>query len=93
MLSSFDHNVYALNATNGAKLWNYAMGNFAEDWSSPAVINGVVYIGSEDENIYALNVTNGDKLWSENLVGTIDSSPRSPMAWFTLALLMITFML
>ena len=44
-VSSFDHNVYALNATNGAKLWNYAMGNFAEDWSSPAVINGVVYIG------------------------------------------------
>src|SRR5215471_1523390 len=32
--------------------------------SSPAVANGVVYIGSGDHNIYALNASTGAKLWS-----------------------------
>ena len=29
--------------------------------SSPAVVNGVVYIGSDDDNVYALNAANGAK--------------------------------
>ena len=32
--------------------------------SSPAVANGVVYIGSGDGNVYALNASTGAKLWS-----------------------------
>jgi outer membrane protein assembly factor BamB len=32
--------------------------------SSPAVANGVVYIGSYDYYIYALNAATGAKLWS-----------------------------
>ena len=54
--------VYAFNAVNGAKLWNFTTGGGI--FSSPAVVNGVVYIGSEDDNVYALNATNGDELWS-----------------------------
>ena len=54
--------VYALNARTGAKLWNYRTG--AAVVSSPAVANGVVYIGSEDFNVYALNARTGAKLWS-----------------------------
>ena len=42
-----DDNVYALNASTGAKLWSYA--TEAVD-SSPAVANGVVYFGSDDDN-------------------------------------------
>ena len=49
-----DHNVYALNASTGAKLWSYATGNYCV-LSSPAVANGVVYVGSWDNNVYALN--------------------------------------
>ena len=33
-------------------------------YSSPAVVGGVVYIGSDDGNVYALNAANGAKLWS-----------------------------
>ena len=45
------------------KLWNYPAG--AAVISSPAVANGVVYIGSRDNsNVYALNAKTGTKLWS-----------------------------
>ena len=52
-VGSSDYNVYALNASTGAKLWSYATGNGVD--SSPAVVNGVVYVGSEDGNLYALD--------------------------------------
>ena len=41
------------------QLWNYTTG--ARFDSSPAVVNGVVYIGSDDDNVYALNAANGTK--------------------------------
>jgi outer membrane protein assembly factor BamB len=40
-----------LNAGSGAVLWNQYMG--ADIWSSPAVANGRVYVGSYDQYIYA----------------------------------------
>jgi outer membrane protein assembly factor BamB len=61
-IGSYDHNVYALNASTGAKLWSYTTGQFVD--ASPAVANGVVYIASEDGNMYALNASTGAKLWS-----------------------------
>jgi len=32
--------------------------------SSPAVVGGVVYVGSDDKNVYALDAANGAKIWS-----------------------------
>jgi hypothetical protein len=60
-----DGNVYALNATTGAKLWSYATGG-AGVISSPAVANGMVYIGEDDADghVDALNATTGVKVWS-----------------------------
>jgi outer membrane protein assembly factor BamB len=72
-IGSFDHNVYALNASTGAKLWSFATGNNVD--SSPAVVNGVVYVGSGDYNVYALNATTGAKLWSYTTGGGVASSP------------------
>ncbi|MFZ0318311.1 MAG: PQQ-binding-like beta-propeller repeat protein [Candidatus Sulfotelmatobacter sp.] len=43
--------------------------------SSPAVANGVVYVGSGDGNIYALNANTGAKLWNYTTGGPVDSSP------------------
>ena len=42
--------------------------------SSPAVANGVVYVGSDDGNVYALNAATGAKLWSY-ATGKLESSP------------------
>jgi outer membrane protein assembly factor BamB len=53
-VGSDDYNVYALNAKTGAKLWSYTTGAFVA--SSPAVANGVVYVGSYDGKAYAFGV-------------------------------------
>jgi hypothetical protein len=42
--------------------------------SSPAVANGVVYIGSDDNNVHALNAKTGTKLWSYITSGYVSSS-------------------
>jgi serine/threonine-protein kinase len=43
--------------------------------SSPAVANGVVYVGSWDNDVYALNAKTGDLLWSYATGAGVDSSP------------------
>ena len=43
--------------------------------SSPAVANGVVYVGSDDNNVYALNASTGALLWSYTTGSTVVSSP------------------
>jgi outer membrane protein assembly factor BamB len=70
---SVDHNIYALSASTGGKLWSFATGN--QIASSPAVVNGAVYIGSEDGNLYALNAVTGAELWSYTGGAAIPSSP------------------
>ena len=35
--------------------------------SSPAIVGGVVYIGSDDGNLYALNASTGTSIWSRTL--------------------------
>jgi outer membrane protein assembly factor BamB len=42
--------------------WSYTTGDHVQ--SSPAVANGIVYIGSYDHNLYALNARTGAKLWN-----------------------------
>ncbi len=43
--------------------------------SSPAIVNGVVYIGSDDGYLYAFNAFNGDQVWSRKVGGSSVSSP------------------
>ena len=43
--------------------------------SSPAVANGVVYVGSDDDNVYALNASTGALLWSYTTGNDVYSSP------------------
>ena len=54
-------------------IWKYTAGSWVV--SSSAVVNGVVYIGSDDHSVYALNATNGIQLWNYTAVGEIESSP------------------
>ena len=56
-----------------SKLWSFATGSFI--YSSPAVVNGVVYVGSEDHSLYALDAHSGTKLWSFTTGGFVHSSP------------------
>ena len=74
-----DYNVYALDANNGTKLWNYTTGGMVE--SSPAVVNGVVYIGSDDGNLYAFGNQSAGKWgpWT-SLSGQFTASPAA-VSW------------
>ena len=63
-----DGNLYALNATNGDRLWNRFIGYFAGGtYSSPTIVNGVVYVGSVNGTVYALYDNNGSELWASTL--------------------------
>jgi outer membrane protein assembly factor BamB len=75
-IGSDDGNIYALNASTGTKIWNYTsagqsnkaavesgFGSGAFE-SSPAVANGIVYVGSDDGNVYALDALTGAKIWN-----------------------------
>ena len=44
-------------------------------YSSPAVVDGLVYIGSDDGVLFCLNATTGATLWSIGVSGLIFSSP------------------
>ena len=63
---------YALNATDGKKIWSAPI---AESFSSPAVSDDIVYFGSYDHNVYALNATNGAELWSYKTKNAVETSP------------------
>jgi len=66
---SYDSRIYALNATTGAKMWNYTAGDWVK--SSPAIVGGVVYVGTNDDIVYALNATTGVQIWNY----TVGSNP------------------
>jgi len=61
------------NMSIGKLTWNYTTGSYVV--SSPAVVNGTVYVGSDDNNTYALNATTGAKLWNYTTGNGVVSSP------------------
>ncbi len=42
---------YAVDAVSGTKKWAFQTGGSTD--SSPAVVDGVIYVGSSDQNLYA----------------------------------------
>ena len=58
---------------NNVLKWSFTTGGAI--FSSPAVVNGVVYVGSEDNNVYAINALTGVKLWNYTTGGYLRSSP------------------
>jgi len=74
-VGAYDHNVYAINATNGEFLWKYPTeGGIV---SRPTVSDGVIYFGSEDRHLYALMAKSGRLSWVYDTEGPIRSSPRA----------------
>jgi len=65
--------VYALDARTGDVLWMSPAGYY--NFSSPAVVDGVVYDGADNGNVYALNAGTGALLWKYNTGGDVFSSP------------------
>jgi outer membrane protein assembly factor BamB len=55
---------YALNKTDGTLEWSYDMGDGAWDWSSPAVHNGYVFVGSSLGYLYKFDALTGAYVWN-----------------------------
>jgi len=65
--------VYAIDAVTGEEKWRFTTGDKVE--SSPAVANGIVYIGSNDKNLYAIDAVTGKEKWRFATGDWVDSSP------------------
>lgn len=44
-------------------------------YSSPAVVDNIVYVGSADKHFYAVNIKNGKEIWGVETTGAVESSP------------------
>ena len=56
-----------------SRIWHYTAGGSV--YSSPCVVDEIVYVGSDDNNVYALNATSGEKLWNYTADDGVSSSP------------------
>ena len=59
-IGSLDHNIYALRADTGQKVWSKEIGPVR---TSPAVVGNVVYTGCDYYYLYALDASSGSELW------------------------------
>ncbi|MCC9710336.1 PQQ-binding-like beta-propeller repeat protein [Streptomyces sp. MNU76] len=55
------------------QLWTYTTSD--KVYSSPAVVDGTVYIGSLDKKVYALDAATGTPRWTHTTGGVVLSSP------------------
>ncbi|MFA5363908.1 MAG: PQQ-binding-like beta-propeller repeat protein [Candidatus Bathyarchaeia archaeon] len=67
-------NVVCLDALSGSKVWNFTTSSGVIQ-SSPAVVNGCLYVVCYDGNVYCLDAATGHKKWSYQTGGVGLSSP------------------
>ncbi|WP_323674447.1 PQQ-binding-like beta-propeller repeat protein [Halorubellus sp. PRR65] len=65
--------VHAVDAATGDVRWSTTLPDFVV--SSPAVVNGTVYVGCWDGNVYALDGANGSERWRAAADAPVSSSP------------------
>jgi len=69
----YDHNMYALDAFNGGRLWTYAADDSIS--ASPVVVKDRLIFGDNDGNLYSLNRHNGELDWRINVGSAISIPP------------------
>jgi outer membrane protein assembly factor BamB len=67
--------VAALDARTGALTWEFRTGRAVR--SSPAVVDGVLYVGSSDYRLYAIDAMTGAKRWSFATGGRVTAAPSA----------------
>ncbi len=74
LIGSYDHNLYALDATGGGLVWKYATDGGVT--TRPAVFEGSIYVGSADGRLHAVSARSGKVIWTYYTKGKVHSSPR-----------------
>jgi outer membrane protein assembly factor BamB len=62
-------------ATAGNEEWSFTEPTGPVGPSSPTIVDGVAYVGSQDNNIYAVDIETGNKLWNVSTGDQVDTSP------------------
>jgi outer membrane protein assembly factor BamB len=89
VFGSDDGYVYCVSADTGELQWRFLVGRFEltgartnDEFltrktvtSSPLVVEGIVYIGSNDETMHAIDLTTGIERWNANFRGATVSAP------------------
>ncbi len=73
-VGSYDHNLYALDATSGEFKWKFPTNGGIV--TRPAITNDLIFVGSEDGNLYAILPKTGKMAWTLPLDNPIRSSPK-----------------
>jgi outer membrane protein assembly factor BamB len=73
-ITSSNGNVYAVDAEYVVRKWETKITE-ERIWTSPAVSDGVVYVGSYDGKLHALDAGDGSILWEKDLPSPMASSP------------------
>lgn len=68
-----EQDLVALDRETGARLWKAPTGRKVD--STPLVVGGTVYVGSDDRSFYALEASTGRAVWSFKTGGRISASP------------------
>jgi outer membrane protein assembly factor BamB/serine/threonine protein kinase/FKBP-type peptidyl-prolyl cis-trans isomerase 2 len=81
-IGSDDTYLYALDTSSGERVWKYQTDERIYQ-SSPTVSENIVFVGnlsnSGNINFYALDANTGNKNWTNEIVGTVISSPTVVM--------------
>jgi eukaryotic-like serine/threonine-protein kinase len=79
--SKGDNYLYAVDATTGKSIWKFLLSDKTKEtsiYSSPTVVDGLVYFTSYNKFIYAIDAKTGTKKWEyETLINTY--FPCSPV--------------
>ncbi|MBN1249075.1 MAG: PQQ-like beta-propeller repeat protein, partial [Anaerolineae bacterium] len=73
VIGNGDGEVYALNVTDGAKVWEFSTRDRV--WATPVVVDGTVYIASLDHHLYAVDLQTGAEQWRIEVAGAIAATP------------------
>ncbi|MFC1873281.1 PQQ-binding-like beta-propeller repeat protein [Chloroflexota bacterium] len=68
-----DGKVYALDAAEGYKEWEFPTGD--EIWSTPAIDGDMLFVSSLDKKLYAINTADGSEEWVFIAGGALVSNP------------------
>jgi len=75
VFGTFSNDVVAIDLAKKAVVWRYTPKKQFPFYSSAAISEGLVFVGSRDKALHVLDLKTGELRWTVDTQGKIDSSP------------------
>jgi outer membrane protein assembly factor BamB len=73
--ANYERSLYAIDSETGDLVWEFVMSD-GGGRSTPTVVDGTVYVGSDNNSLYAVDAETGDEVWRfTEPSGQVQSSP------------------